>query len=221
MKNFISIENNSILSSIKETLVTITNLELSEFLQQMSSVQHNVHKQILFSSFVKMYSIPLRYTNNKLTIPGTFQAKDTDKVFTFRVESPEQNHNNGKGFKVKEIESTVDTKVYPSEKLFFSQTTSLIPKSAHTAWIMFYKKHATVLPHSHDDTTILAHFLLSDVLDGEFVITIGGEERKMCKAGDYFIFCGEREHSAVVTGRHAKFVVFAIEKEDFFKINCK
>ena len=60
----------------------------------------------------------------------------------------------------------------------------------------------------------MVHVLLEDIKNGDFVIDVNGETKKINKQGEYFIFNGILPHGASLTGDSAKFLSFAMNTED-------
>ena len=209
MKNFFDIKEISNISCSLLDLIETCLVDLKEYFKLIPPTEENKLKSILSTDIIRMYYIPIRYSQGE-----GLPERDLDEVFNLSVDSVEENHENGTGLKAKEIESLVDMNYYYCPTLFFSNTLSLLSSKIHSSWIIFYKNGAIVHPHDHDDTTILVHILLNDIENGEFVIKVKEDEKRINKKGDYFIFCGGNTHQASFSGNEAIFLTFAIEYKD-------
>lgn len=208
MKNFYDIQEFPIFSIKLEDLLTTVNQELKYYLNNTPNTERLKYITIIKTPFIKMYSILINHNHN------IFVGKeDKNELFNVCIDTPEQNYNNGNdGLMVEEIRKCFDMTYYPYHTLpYFIKTRENIPQSTITSWILLYKKGAIVKPHRHNDNIVLIHFLLEDIKDGTFEITVNNETRLLSKKGEYFIFCGSSEHSAQLTGNKAQFFVTTID----------
>lgn len=206
MKNYFNLSEIPSIAKIKNKLIEYANEDIRQYLKELPITEKTKLDVIRDKDFIKMYYVPIRYTQAK-----GLPERNMDEVFNISVDSVEQNHENGSGLRAREIEELVDMNYYSVTTPFFQNTLSLIPTFAHSSWIIFYKQGAIVHPHDHDDTTILTHILLEDITEGEFVVDVKGEKKVLTKKGDFFIFCGGNTHSALFTGQEAKFITISIE----------
>ena len=215
MENFIDISKVPCLFKIKDDLVDLTTKDLSHFLEKMPIEQNIKYNKILNTSFIKMYSIPIKYGED-IDCPC---KGDMNEIFNFTVDNPEYNYNLGNGPMAEQIKKIMGNLHKNYNLNFFNNLLSIIPKWLAVGWIFFYKKGALVNEdEGHGHTTILVHFLLDDIEDGDFVVNVNNEEKKLNKRGDYFIFNGILPHGAYLTGDKATFLTFAMNEEDLFKV---
>lgn len=210
MKNFLDINQIPGLASSKDALIHNANVDLSEFMHKMPIEQKVKYNNIVAADFIKMYSIPVKYSQDNCPCNGPIK-----ELFNFTVDGPEQNYNLGTGPFAEQIK-TIAGDLYEHHHLpFFRNLLNIIPEQLKVAWIFFYTQGASVTEaHGHGHTTIMVHVLLEDIKNGEFVIDVNGETRKISKQGEYFIFNGILPHGATLTGDDAKFLSFAMNSED-------
>ena len=214
IQRYFNITDIPYLNENKDRIVETVNYDLRSYMNSMPDTEKLKYHKLLTTDFIKMFYIPVKYTFGVEGLP----ARNINELFNFSVDSVEQNQDNGRGLRAKEIEQAVDMKYYPYyERDYFSKTLQLLISHIHSSWVIFYKKGAIVHPHSHDNTTILTHVLLEDIPNGEFVIDVEGEKKIIKNKGDYFIFCGGNTHSAAFSGQRAKFVTFSIELKNINK----
>lgn len=212
MKNYFDISEIPSIANIKTKLIQCAVNDISQYINALPTTEKRKLDAILERDFIKMYYVPIKYSQAN----GTSE-QNLNELFNISVDSVEQNYADGSGLRAKEIEEQIDMKYYSVPIPFFQNTLDLIPSFAHSSWIIFYKQGAVVQPHSHDDTTILIHILLEDILNGEYVIDVKGEKKALNKKGDFFIFCGGNTHSVVFTGIEAKFLAIAVEYNNLNK----
>jgi hypothetical protein len=211
MKNFLDIEEIPWLVDIKYSLIDAALQDLSEFVLKLPQEQKTKYNNILKTDFIKMYAVPI-YFDQQVFCPC---SGNNDELFNFTADGPEQNYEGGNGVKAKEIDKLLGPLFPSQDDTLFCKTISLIPEQIRTGWIFFYKNGALVEEKDgHGHTTIMIHFLLEDIEEGEFVVHVNNETRKLSKKGEYFIFNGILPHGAQFLGKNAKFLTFAANCSD-------
>lgn len=193
--------------SLTKTLVD-ANGNYTSFLNNLPETEKSKLKTVREASIIKMYSVLLKTDLN--TPAGEEQPLE---FFNINIDTPEDNYNNGEGKLVKEIQAIFDMNYYDYRNYskYFKETLLNIDYPfISTAWIMSYKRDAIVSPHTHNDELLFAHILLEDISEGEFEIQVNREIKTLNKAGDYFIFPGQLEHSARFSGNNCSFLSFSI-----------
>lgn len=210
MKNFLDITQVPNLAYVKEALIQSANADLSEFMHKMPAEQRAKYNNIVAADFIKMYSIPVKYSEDNCPCNGPIK-----EIFNFTVDGPEQNYNLGTGPFAKQIQAIAGDLYEHYHLPFFRNLLDIIPEQLKVAWLFFYTKGASVTEaQGHGHTTIMVHLLLEDINNGDFIIDVNGETKKINKQGEYFIFNGIFPHGASLTGDDAKFLSFAMNAED-------
>jgi hypothetical protein len=205
--NFLSIETFPNLVQIKDELVQAACKDYYDFLQNLPIEQHTKYNKILQTDYIKMYSLPFMYSSVKKC--GCTGYKE--ELFNFILDGPEQNY----ALKTAEMQQIAGKMHVYSDAAFFANTLKILPTWLSVAWIFCFKQGALVLEdegHGHD--AVMIHFLLEDIEDGDFIVSVDREEKLLSKKGDYFIFNGILPHRASLTGQNARFVSFAMNPKD-------